>query len=75
MKKIVIYFIAFDPILSFTCWTLQNDCHNLSFVKATNVVGKKMARNGHKMAIYESKNFSRLGQSKRLSEPQFCESY
>ena len=32
----------------------QNEGLNLSFVKDIHVVGKKMARNGHKMAIYES---------------------
>ena len=37
----MIYVIAFDPIKILTCWALQNDCQNLSFVKATNVVGKK----------------------------------
>ena len=29
----------------------SNDCQNLSFVKATNVVGKKMAGNTCKMAM------------------------
>jgi hypothetical protein len=47
----VIYVIAFDPIKIMTCWALQNDCHNLSFVKATNVVGEKMVGNTCKMAI------------------------
>ena len=32
----------------------QSDGLNLSFVKDFNVIAKKMARNGHKMAIYES---------------------
>jgi hypothetical protein len=49
-KKIVIYDVAFDPIKILTCWMLQNDCQNLSFVKAFNVVGKKKARNTCKMA-------------------------
>ena len=40
-----------NPIKIMTCWALQNDCQNLSFVKATNVVGKKMAGNTCKMAI------------------------
>ena len=30
----------------FIDWAHQNDCQNLSFVKAVNVVVKKMARNG-----------------------------
>ena len=47
----MIYVIAFHPIKIMTCWALQNDCQNLSFVKAINVVGKKMARNTCKMAI------------------------
>ena len=37
----MIYVIAFDPIKILTCWALQNDRQNLSFVKATNGVGKK----------------------------------
>ena len=51
MKTYVFFVIAFDPIKILTCWALQNDCQNLSFVKATNVVGKKMAGNTCKMAI------------------------
>jgi len=47
----VIYVIAFDPIKILTCWAHQNDRQNLSFVKATNVVGKKMTGNTCKMAI------------------------
>ena len=47
----MIYIIAFDPIKILTCWALQNDRQNLSFVKATNVVGKKIAGNTCKMAI------------------------
>jgi hypothetical protein len=46
----VIYAVAFDPIKISTCWALQNDRQNLSFVKATNVVGEKKARNTCKMA-------------------------
>ena len=49
-RTIVIYVVAFDPINILTCWVLQNDRQNLSFVKATNVVGEKMARNTCKMA-------------------------
>ena len=43
--------MAFDPIMILACWALQNDRQNLSFVKATNVVGEKMAGNTCKMAI------------------------
>ena len=41
----MIYVVAFDPIKIMTCWAPQNDCQNLSFVKATIVVGKKTDRN------------------------------
>ena len=47
----MIFAVAFDPIKILTCWALQNDRQNLSFVKATNVVGEKMAGNTCKMAI------------------------
>ena len=53
----MIYVVAFDPIKILTCWVLQNDRQNLSFVKAINLVGKKMNKNGGKMAIYESEIF------------------
>ena len=48
------YVVAFDPIKILTLKAPQSDGLNLSFVKDFNVVAKKMARNGHKMAIYES---------------------
>ena len=47
----MIYAVAFDPIKILTCWALQNVRQNLSFVKATNVAGKKMAGNNCKIAI------------------------
>ena len=37
----MIYVVALDPIKILTSQILQNDCQNLTFVKATNVVGKK----------------------------------
>ena len=46
----MIYVVGFDPIKILTCWALQNDRENLSFVKDTNVVGKQMAGNTCKMA-------------------------
>ena len=46
--------IALDPIRIWTHYAPQNDRLNLSFVKDVHEVGKKMARNGHKMAVYES---------------------
>ena len=41
----MIYVVAFDPIKILTCWGPQNDRQNLSFVRAFNVVGEKMAQN------------------------------
>ena len=49
--------VAFDSIKILTLKVPQNDCLDLTSVKDFDVVAKKMARNGHKMAIYESKNF------------------
>jgi hypothetical protein len=53
----VIYVIDFDPIVIYTCLSLQNDRQNLNFVKDTCVVGNKMARNGCKMAKRKSCQF------------------
>ena len=50
MKKIVIHVAVFDPIKISISWAHQNDCQKLSFVKAINVVGRKMTRNTRKMA-------------------------
>ena len=50
MKKIVIHVVVFDPIKILVCWAHQNDHQNLSFVKAINVVGRKITRNTCKMA-------------------------
>ena len=36
----------------------QNDCLNLSFVKDTYVVDKKIAKNGRKIANYQSQIYS-----------------
>jgi hypothetical protein len=47
MKKIVT--CVFDPIKNLVGWAHQNDRQNLSFVKAINVVGRKMTRNIRKM--------------------------
>ena len=46
----MIHVVVFDPIKILVGWAYQNDRRNLSFVKATNVVGEKMARNTRKMA-------------------------
>ena len=46
MKKIVAYVVVFGPIKILLGWAHQN----LIFVKAINVVVKKMARNGRSMA-------------------------
>ena len=45
--------ITIVPIMIQTCLAPQNDRLNLSFVKDFHMVGKKMARNGWKMAIYQ----------------------
>ena len=47
------YVVAFDPIKILTLKAPQSDSLNLSFVKDFNVVRKKMAKKGHKMAIYK----------------------
>ena len=41
MKKLVIYVVAVNPIKILISWAHQNDCQNLSLVKAINVVGEK----------------------------------
>ena len=48
-NKNVFHAVNFDSIKIFINWPLQNDCLN-RFVKAINVVGQKMVRNGCKMA-------------------------
>ena len=53
----MIYVIAFDPIKIQTYLAPQNDRQNLNFVKDICVVGKKMARNGCKMAKRKSCQF------------------
>ena len=50
MKEIVIYVVVFDPIEILVGWAHQNDCQNLSFVKAINVVDRKITRNTRKTA-------------------------
>ena len=44
--------ISFVPIKIQICQAPQHDCLNLSFVKDEHIVGKNMARNCHKTAIY-----------------------
>ena len=46
----MIYVIDFDPIGIYTCLAPQNDRQYLNFVKYIYVDGKKMARNGSKIA-------------------------
>ena len=43
MINLVIYVVAFAPNKILTCWAHQNDSQNLSFVKAINEAGKKVA--------------------------------
>ena len=50
MTKIVFYVIVFDQIRISICQAHQNDNQNLSFMRNINVVAKKMARNGLKIA-------------------------
>ena len=45
---------TFEPIEAQTHSAPQNDRLNLSFVKDTYVVGKKVTRNGGKMSIFET---------------------
>ena len=49
-EKFVIYGVAFDPIEIQTHLVSQNDHQHLNFVKDVYVFGKKMTRNGRKMA-------------------------
>ena len=49
----MIYVVDFDPIKILTCWALQNDHQNLSFVKDEDTYGKKMARIGRTKVIYK----------------------
>ena len=44
--------IMFVPITIHICQAPQNDRLNLSFVKDKDIVGKNIARNCHKTAIY-----------------------
>ena len=53
MEILAFYAIAIEPIKVQTHSASQNDCLNLSFVKDRHVAGKKMARYGHYMAIYQ----------------------
>ena len=57
MEIFAVYVITFEPIRIQTCSSPQNDRLNLSFVKDFHVVGKKMTKNGQKMAIFESSIF------------------
>ena len=50
MTKIVFYVLVFDQIRISICQSHQNDNQNLSFMRNNNVVAKKMARNGLKIA-------------------------
>ena len=54
MEIFAFFVIIFEPIRIQTLYAPQNDRLNLSFVKNEHTGGIKMARNGRKMAIYES---------------------
>ena len=45
--------IAFDRIKILTCWALQDDRQNLSFVKDDHTYDKKMVRKGRTKVIYK----------------------
>ena len=47
------YVITLDPIKIQAHYAPKNDLLNLIFVKDFYVAGTEMARNGHKMAVYE----------------------
>ena len=51
------YVIDFYPIGIYTCLALQNYHQNINFVNDICLVGKKMARNGCKMAKRENCHF------------------
>ena len=53
MEILVLCVITFESIKIQTRSAPQNDLLNLSFVKDKHVVGKKMARYGLKMTIYQ----------------------
>ena len=57
MKQFVFNVIAFVPIKIQTCLAPQNDSQQLSFLKDIYVVGKKITKNGHKMAKLKSSIF------------------
>ena len=48
--KKVFHVVAFDLIRIKTGLAPQNEYQNLSFLKDIHVVGKRMTRNGHKIA-------------------------
>ena len=50
LGNFVFYLVIFDLIELLTHLTPQNDPQHLSFVKDISAVGKKMIRNGRKMA-------------------------
>ena len=52
-KKDMFHVVAFDPIRIQTCLAPQNYHQNLCCVKDIHVVGKRMARNGGKIAKHK----------------------
>ena len=54
MEFFAVWAITREPIKVQTHSTSQNDRQNLGFMKDIYGYGKKMARNGGKMVIYES---------------------
>ena len=54
METFAFCIISFEPIRIQIHYAPQNDRLNLNFVKDKHTDGKKVGRNGRKMAIYES---------------------
>ena len=54
----------------------QKDCLNLSFVKDLSGADGKMARNGHKVAIYELNFFSyKIEKNEKTNKCVTCHSF
>ena len=76
MKKIYSNYnhvIALDPIRIWTHYAPQNDRLNLSFAKDFHIVGKKMAKNGHKWPFMSHKfSFIFLTKLKKTGSKKKC---
>ena len=68
-KKYVFYVLAFDLTKIQISWASQNDHQILNFVKAINVVGKKMTRNSRKMP---NSQLCQICFRSEFSSPVYC---